>query len=179
MDSPGWRAADVCRANSEDVHVPAGRLIGKPGRALPNLMRALEVERLVAGVPAVGGAAHSIELLDQFVRAHRVEGRPLGTNPSVRQRIADLQAQLDLVRQCAYHAAWTQSRGILTTGTASILKLKATELAVSAAGACMQIHGAQGYLEGSVAARVYRDAAGGTIAGGPSEVLHALIFEAA
>lgn len=58
-----------------------------------------------------------------------------------------------------------------------MLKLRATELAVAAAQACVQYHGARGYLENATAARLHRDAVAGTIAGGTSELLRDLIFE--
>jgi alkylation response protein AidB-like acyl-CoA dehydrogenase len=60
---------------------------------------------------------------------------------------------------------------------ASVLKLTATELAVAAAQACVQFHGARGYLAGSEAARVFRDSVAGTVAGGASELMRELIFE--
>lgn len=82
-----------------------------------------------------------------------------------------------LVRQYGYHAAWAHSQGKLETRIASVLKLNASELAVTAAQTCVQFHGARGYLEDSEAARVYRDSAAGTIAGGASELMRELIFE--
>lgn len=173
----GWHAADICRVDFEDVPVPASQVIGRVNRALLYLMRALDFERLVAGLLAVGGVLHSVSLLDRFVREHSVRGAPLSANQAVRHQIADLRGDLDLTRNYAYNAAWRHSRGLLDTRTASILKLKATELAVAAAQTCVQFHGALGYLENSTAARLLRDAAGGTIAGGASELMRELIFE--
>lgn len=173
----GWHAADVCTIDFEDVHVPAERLIGRPGKALMYLFEALEYERLVAGLLAVGGAANCVELLTRHVRTHRVKDAPLAANQAVRHRVADLTAELDLVRQFAYHAAWLHSLGRLDTRTASVLKLRATELAVTAAQTYVQYQGANGYLADSAAARLYRDAMAGTIAAGASELLRDLIFE--
>lgn len=173
----GWHAADLCQVDFEDVPVPANRLLGRPERALLHLMRALDFERLVAGLLAVGGTLHCLGLLDGFVRGHRVKGAPLSANQAVRHRIAELGSELDLVRHYGYHAAWLHGQGLLDTRTASVLKLRATELAVTAARTCLQYHGARGYLEGATAARLHRDAIAGTIAGGASELLRDLIFE--
>jgi acyl-CoA dehydrogenase len=173
----GYHAADVCQIDFEDVPVPADRLVGRADRTLLYLMRALDFERLVAGLLAVGGALHCIDLLDDFVRKHRVKDAPLSANQAVRHRMAELTSELDLVRHYGYHAAWLHSQGLLDTRTASVLKLRATELAVTAARTCVQYHGARGYLEDSAAARLYRDAAAGTIAAGASELLRDLIFE--
>lgn len=175
----GWHAADVCEVEFDDVPVPADRLVGRPERALLHLMRALDLERLAAGLLAVGGAAYCVGLLDRFVRAHRVRDAPLGAQQAVRHAVADLTAELDLVRHYGLRAAWLHGRGELDTATASVLKLRSTELAVAAAGECVRLHGARGLLEESAVARLYRDAAAGTIAAGASELMRELIYESA
>lgn len=62
----GWHAADMRRVEFHEVPVPADRLIGRPGWALLRLMRALDFERLVAGMLAAGGASHCVDLLDRL-----------------------------------------------------------------------------------------------------------------
>ncbi|MEV7097926.1 acyl-CoA dehydrogenase family protein [Amycolatopsis sp. NPDC051045] len=173
----GWHAADVCEVTLDSVPVPAGRVLGKAGHTLSYLMAALDFERLVAGLLAIGGASHSLALAGSFVRGHHVNGAPLAANQAVRHTLADLAAELDLVRTYGYFASMLHSEGRLDTGTASTLKLRATELAVSAARACTQYHGARGYREDSAVSRVHRDAAAGTITAGASELMRDLIFE--
>jgi acyl-CoA dehydrogenase len=171
----GWRAADTCRVSFDGV--AAAGLIGKPDRALMYLMPALDFERLVAGLLAVGGIRHCLEELRSFVRSHRIRGDALSANQAVRHRIADLDAQFDLVRTFAYRLVEEHCAGRLDTKAAAVLKLTATELAVTAAQVCVQYHGARGYLDDSVPARLYRDAMAGTIAAGASELMRDLIFE--
>lgn len=173
----GWHSADVCRIEFDEVAVPQDRLIGRADRALMYLIEALDFERLVAGLLALGGADYCVALLDRHVRSHQVKDAPLSAHQAVRHRIADLTAELALVRQYAYHAAWLHSQGRLDTRTACVVKLRATEFAVTAAQTCVQYHGANGYLDGSAPARLYRDAMAGTIAAGASELLRDLAFE--
>lgn len=173
----GWRAADITEIEFDDVPVAAGQLIGKPERALLYLVRALDFERLVAGLLAVGGVRYCLRLLKEFARSHRIGDTPLGSYQAVRHRIADLDAQLELVHGYAYQAATRQSLGQLDTKSASVLKLTATELAVTAAQVCVQYHGARGYLDEATTSRLYRDAMAGTIAAGANELLRDHIFE--
>lgn len=173
----GWHAAGVCRVGLRRVAVPPGRLIGRQDRALTQLMPALDFERLVAGLLAVGGVRYCLELLNRFVREHRVGAGPLSANQVVRHRVADLGAEFELVRRFADHATDLHCRGQLDTRDASILKVRATDLAVAAATTAMQYHGARGYLDGSDVARLHRDAVAGTIAGGANEILRDMIFE--
>jgi|HubBroStandDraft_1064217.scaffolds.fasta_scaffold06684_6 acyl-CoA dehydrogenase len=174
----GWRSADLCSLRFIDVLVPANRLLGRLDRALVQIVQALDFERLVAGLLAVGGISYCLELLHAFIREHQVMDSPLDANQALRHQVAELDCDFQLVRQYAYHAARLQSRGRLDSRTASILKLKATELAVTAAQKCVQYHGARGYLKGSAPARLYCDAMGSTIAGGASELMREMIYQA-
>jgi acyl-CoA dehydrogenase len=173
----GWDGADICRVEFADVAVPEDRLLGGRDQALLQLMQALDFERLVAGLLAVGGISYCLELLQGYVNERQVRDAPLSANQIVRHQLADFYSEFEILRHYAYHAAWLQSTGRLDTRTASILKLKATELAVTVAQKCVQYHGARGYLRESAAGRVYRDAIGGTIAGGASELLRETIYQ--
>ncbi|NEB78364.1 acyl-CoA dehydrogenase [Streptomyces sp. SID14478] len=171
----GWRSADICKVVFEDVAVPEDRVLGRRDRALMHVISALDFERLAAGLLAVGGVAHCLELLNAHLRRRRVKDTPLYGHQVVRHAFAELTADHELVTQYGRHAALLHSRGELDSRTATVLKLKATELAVRAAHVCLQFHGAQGCLDESTAARLYRDASAGTIAAGASELLRDLI----
>ncbi|MFC7896895.1 acyl-CoA dehydrogenase family protein [Streptomyces sp. NPDC057381] len=171
----GWRSADVSKVVFEDVAVPEDRVLGRRDHALMHIVRGLDFERLAAGLLAVGGVAHCLELLHTHIRRRRLKDTPLHGHQAVRHAFADLTADHELVAQYGRHAAWLHSRGELDSRTATVLKLKATELAVRAAHVCLQFHGAQGCLDESTAARLYRDASAGTIAAGASELLRDLI----
>jgi acyl-CoA dehydrogenase len=173
----GWQGADICRIEFTDVAVSPHCLLGRRDSALLQLMHALNFERLVAGLLAVGGIAYCLDLLQEYVSERRIQDAPLSANQVIRHQISDFQGDFDMLRHYAYHAAWLHSCGQLDVRTASILKLKATELAVSVAQKCAQYHGAPGYLRESAASRLYVDAIGGTIAGGASELLRELIYQ--
>ncbi|WP_372352825.1 acyl-CoA dehydrogenase family protein [Streptomyces sp. KL116D] len=171
----GWRSADICTVVLDDVAVPDDRVLGRKDHALMHVIRGLDFERLVAGLLAVGGVAHCLDLLNGHIRRRRVKDTPLYGHQVVRHAFAELTADHELVTQYGRHAALLHSRGELDSRTATVLKLKATELAVRAAHVCLQFHGAQGCLDESTAARLYRDASAGTIAAGASELLRELI----
>lgn len=173
----GWRSADMCDLSFNQVKVPTGHLLGKPGKALLYLMQGLDFERLVAGLLALGGARHSIRVLNCFIRQHQIQGGLLSDKQAIRHRLADLISEQQLLQHYAYQVAWQHSKGKLDTRSACILKLRATELALSAAQACAQCHGAQGYQLDCEVARLYRDAMAGTIAAGASELMRDMIFE--
>jgi alkylation response protein AidB-like acyl-CoA dehydrogenase len=173
----GWRSADICTLRFRDVLVPAECVLGVRGRAFSQLMKALDFERLVAGLLAVGGIGYCVQLLRAHIQNRKIGSSTLSAKQAIRQQVAELESDFALVRQYSAYAAWQQSHGRLDTRTASILKLKSTELAMTAAQKCLQIHGAAGYLQSSAASRLYRDSIGATIAAGPSELMRDMIYE--
>jgi acyl-CoA dehydrogenase len=172
----GWHSAGISRVTFDDVTVPGWAVLGEPDRALGQLVSALDFERMVAGLMAVGGIGYSLEQLDAALTRNRISDKPLQANSFIRQSVADLLAEYELTRLYAYHTAWLQSVGKLDCRTASVLKLKATELAVKVAEKCIQYSGACGYLADADAGRQYRDSVAGTLAGGSSELLRDIIF---
>lgn len=175
----GFRSSGLASLVFTRLPVPATNLLGAPGRALRQLMHALDFERLIAGLLALGGATYTLELLASHTSSHMLGDTPLSSYQSVRHRLVDLNGQLALIRQFAYYAAWQHSRGCLDTLTATTLKQKATELEWDAAQTCLHYHGARGYHENSTPARLYRDAAATPITAGVNELLKDLAFEAA
>jgi acyl-CoA dehydrogenase len=173
----GWHSADVGKLHFHDAVVPRSNLIGTAGKALLYLLHGLAFERLVAGILALGGATHCIDLLTGFACRHRIGEKPLTDHQSVRHRLADLVSERELLRHYAYQLASRHGEGDPDPRGAAILKLRATELAVSASQLLIQYQGARGYLAESDAARLYRDAAAGTLAGGASEIMRDAIFE--
>jgi acyl-CoA dehydrogenase len=175
----GWRSADICDLDFQQVRISRQDVLGRVGKGFLYLMRGLDFERLVAGLLALGGAAHSIRVLSRFAEQRHIKGVPLSAYQSVRHRLADLISEQQLLRCFAYQLARQYGVGHIETRDACILKLRATELAKEAALACVQYHGAQGYLRDSVVSRLCRDAMAGTIAGGASEVMRDMIFSSA
>ncbi|MBF6330029.1 acyl-CoA dehydrogenase family protein [Nocardia transvalensis] len=173
----GWRSAGICRIDLHDTPVAAGNLLGRRNRALLHLMAALDFERLVAGLLALGGARHCLELTLSHVRTRILDGASLGSRQVIRHRLSALVSELDVLTASLYRAARLHSLGQLDTYTAANAKLRATELAAEAARTCLQYHGVRGYREDAAPARIYRDAAGAVLAAGPSEVMHELMSE--
>lgn len=173
----GWLAADVAELRLRDVRVPARNLIGSPGQGFLYLMRNLQLERLAAGLMALGSAESCIRQTWSRLRERQAFGGPLSRMQALRHRMADLLSELMAVRQLAYHAAWQYAAGELPITECSMVKLKATELARHAAQECLQLHGAHGYVEGSAIARLWRDAAATTMTAGASEVMRDIIAQ--
>ncbi|GAB3176428.1 acyl-CoA dehydrogenase family protein [Streptomyces incanus] len=174
----GWRAAGTSMVTYDGVRVAADRLIGRPDSGFYQLMRSLQLERLVAAAAALGGMDRCLEDLRQFLNGRRAFGGPLAQLQAPVHRVADLATELTAARQLVHHAAWLYEQGELPATECSMAKLHTTELACRLADASLQLQGSAGYLDSSAAARIQRDARAATIAAGPSEVMRDLVGRA-
>jgi citronellyl-CoA dehydrogenase len=113
----------------------------------------------------------ALERTEDYLRQRRAFGRPLLANQHVQFRLAELRAEVELLRHFNYACAEAYLRGEDTTRYATIAKLKAGRLARQVADSCIQFHGGVGYMEETWVSRYYRDARLLSIGGGADEVM--------
>ena len=82
---------------------------------------------------------------------------------------------IDAARLLTYRAAYLKDQGRPTTRESSMAKLYASEVAVRAAGECVQIHGGYGFVKDYPAEKLYRDVKLLTIGEGTSEIQRLVI----
>ncbi|MFF1696433.1 acyl-CoA dehydrogenase family protein [Streptomyces sp. NPDC058257] len=171
----GWRAAGTARVTYDEVHAPAGHLIGRQDSGFFYLMRGLQLERLAAAALALGGMDRCLEQTLRFTGGRTIFDGPLSGLQAPRHKLADLVTELEAARQLVHHTAWCLQQGALPMTECTMAKLYTTELACRMADTSLQLQGSYGYQDGSEAARVHRDARAATIAAGPSEVMRDII----
>jgi isovaleryl-CoA dehydrogenase len=160
-----------------DCSVPADRLIGHEDRAWTQLMAGLNNERMIIGAQALGLAQRAFDDALAYVKERRQFGRPVGTFQALSQRIADLATEIEATRLLVYDLAAKvdASPEAMFPREASMVKLKATELAKRAALEGMQMMGGYGYaveydMEHHLRATVVM-----TVYGGTSEIQRQII----
>ena len=105
------------------------------------------------------------------MRERQVFGGPLLSRQYVQFRLAELAAEVDLLRHYNYACAAAYTRGEDTTRFATIAKLKAGRLARAVADTCLQFHGGFGYMAETWVSRYFRDSRLLSIGGGADEVM--------
>ena len=98
-----------------------------------------------------------LERTAEYLRERHAFGKPLLANQHLQYTLAELSAELDLLRSYNYSIADKYQRGIDTTREATIAKLTAGRLVRKVADACLQYHGGMGYVEETWTARFFRD----------------------
>jgi acyl-CoA dehydrogenase len=171
----GWHSSDTAELVFEEARIPAGNLIGEEGGGFYQIMESFALERLCAAVIAVGSADVALEVTLRHMADRKAFGKPLNRFQALRHRLADLAAELEAARQLAFHTAWLMERGDRALRESAMAKLVCTELGKRVADECLQMFGGYGFMEEYAVARFYRDARGGTITAGTSEIMREII----
>jgi citronellyl-CoA dehydrogenase len=180
LDKLGQRSSDTAELAFVDVRVPVEHTIGEVGRGFQQQMAQFQNERLIAAYMAVGQMAAAVERTAAYLQERRAFGRPLLDNQYLQFRLAELAAEVELLRHfnraCA-EAIVSEADGATITEMASIAKLKAGRLQREVADTCLQFHGGIGYMEETWTARYFRDSRLLSIGGGADEVMLRIIAQ--
>ena len=171
LDKLGMRASDTGLLSFDDCRVPVSNTIGEIGRGFQQQMAQFVVERMWAAYSTVGACEVALQRTAEYLRERHAFGRPLLANQHLQYTLAELSADLDLLRSYNYSIAEAYGRGEDTTRQATIAKLTAGRLIRRVADTCLQYHGGMGYVEETWTARFFRDNRLSSIGGGADEVM--------
>jgi citronellyl-CoA dehydrogenase len=171
LDKLGNRSSDTAELSFVDVRVPVANTIGEVGRGFQQQMNQFQSERMIATYSAVGAMEVALERTAAYLRERSAFGAPLLDMQYIQFRLAELSAELELLRHYNYACAEAYIRGEDTSKFATIAKLKAGRLSREVSDWCLQFHGGVGYMEETWTARYYRDARLLSIGGGADEVM--------
>jgi citronellyl-CoA dehydrogenase len=171
LNKLGNRASDTAELSFENLRVPVANTIGEVDRGFQQQMTQFQNERMIACYTAVGAMGRAIERTVEYVRQREVFGKPLLDHQYLQFRLAELTAELDLLRHYNYACAEAYLRGEDTSRFATIAKLKAGRLQREVADWCLQFHGGVGYMEETWTAGFFRDSRLLSIGGGADEVM--------
>jgi alkylation response protein AidB-like acyl-CoA dehydrogenase len=135
-------------------------------------MRTYNTLRLGLAANALGVAQAALDLLVPHLLTRRQFGSSLANFQGLRWRVARLALALEQARLLTYRAAQLQDEyGFPPAYETAMAKLAATEVALEATDAAIQMFGWRGITTDCPAQRLYREIRGWTIAGGTSEIL--------
>ncbi|HKH48365.1 MAG TPA: acyl-CoA dehydrogenase family protein [Thermoanaerobaculia bacterium] len=175
MDKIGLRTAPWCDVRLDCCWVPAAHRLGEEGAGTEIFSRAMEWERLLIPMIAVGRMADTLERCLEHCRVRHQFGRPLGKHQAVAQKLVDMKVDLEISRLLLYRAAWLQDQGEKALLETALGKLVATESRLRSCLNAIQVHGARGCIPDFGIERELRNAVPGTISSGTSEVQRMII----
>ncbi len=171
LDKLGMRASDTGLLSFADMRVPADHIVGTEGMGFQQQMAQFVIERMWASYSSVAAYERALQRTADYLKERVVFGRPLMKNQYLQYRLAELAAEVDLLKHYNYATADAFMRGEDPTRFATIAKLKSGRLGREVADWCLQFHGGIGYIEETWTTRFLRDNRLGSIGGGSDETM--------
>ena len=171
----GWHSSDTAELGFDNVKVPKENLIGEEGNGFYYLMNGLQLERLCFLPSNVATMEYALSESLNYMSERKAFGRTIDKFDVLRHRISQLSSELEAIKAFSYHCCDLFNKGIYDVKSCSMGKLIVTELHEKISTQCLQFFGGNGYTEDYPMARMFRDSRIGTIGGGTSEIMRAII----
>jgi alkylation response protein AidB-like acyl-CoA dehydrogenase len=154
----GNRASDTAEVYLKKVRVPRENLVGDEGNGFTQVMRFLDVERVLASAICVGTAQACLQTSLTYAKGRIQFGRPIAEFQLIREKLAEMAVAIELARTYTYRGAWMIDQGLPIRREAAIAKVYSSGMAVRAGLDAIQIHGGYGYMKELPVERYFRDA---------------------
>jgi alkylation response protein AidB-like acyl-CoA dehydrogenase len=175
MEKMGLRTSPMSELFFEDCMVGTQDLLGKPGAGMAVFNHSMDWERGFILAGAVGTMRRVVEATIEHARSRKQFGRAISEFQAVSHRIVDMQLRLETARLLLYKLAWLRSQGEPTQMHSAMAKLHLSESLVASALDAFRTFGGYGFMAGSDAERDLRDALGGLIYSGTSDIQRNII----
>ena len=171
----GMHAATNCEFFFEDCPVPAANRLGEEGKGMRIALATLDHGRIGIAAQAVGIAQAVLEKCTDYAKTRIQFTSPIAKNQAVSFKLADMATEIEAARFLYYHAAYLSDTAQPFSTNAAMAKLYASELAMRASTAGIQIFGGYGYMMEYPLQRYFRDAKLTELYEGTSEVQRMVI----
>ena len=173
------RISDTGEVFLHEVHVGHDRVLGGVGRGWEILEASVESGRVHVAARSVGLAQGCLELSLSYARSRKAFGREIGRMQLVQRLLAEMALGVETARMLTRRAAQALDEDSDDRGYwASLAKLHASRVAMSAAHDAVQIHGAYGMSDEYHVERHFREAKMQEIVDGTSEIQQILVANA-
>lgn len=170
MDKMGLRTSPLGELAMDGVRVRRENVIGAVGSGFLLLDHVMKWEILCSFIVTVGEMRHRLEQCVSYARNRVQFGANIGSYQSVSHRIVEMRIDLETSRKWLYDTAGKLTSDEDVSADIAISKLVVSESNVRSALAAIQIFGGYGYMTEYGLEKELRNAVGGTIYSGTSEI---------
>jgi len=158
-DKMGHRASSTATLAFDNCRVPRANLLGNPGDGLKILFASLNKSRPSVAAHALGIARAAFEDATAYINERRQSGKRILEFQGIQFMLADLASEMALVESFLWQLADRIDNGAKDFGIdASLLKMRATDLAMRVTTDGVQLLGGYGYCKDFRMERLMRDA---------------------
>jgi alkylation response protein AidB-like acyl-CoA dehydrogenase len=158
-DKLGTRASSTATLRFDGARVRRDNLVGLPGDGLPVLLASLNRSRPSVAAHALGIARAAFDDAVGYINERRQSGRRIIEFQGIQFMLADLAAELALAESWLWTVGRMVDSGAEDFGIeASVLKMRASDLAMKLSTEAVQLLGGYGYCKDFRVERLMRDA---------------------
>jgi len=169
-DKLGIRCSSTCEVVLDGCRVPAGNILGEPGKGYKVAIETLNGGRIAIGAQLVGLADGALRHATAYARQRKQFGRPIAEFQGVQFQLAEMAMKVESARLLVYNSARLREAGLPFVKQAAMAKLHASLIAEEVASQAVEIFGGIGFTKECPAEKLYRDAKIGRIYEGTSNM---------
>jgi len=175
IEKMGLRTSPMGELILEECFVSVESRLGPEGAGSSIFNSSMEWERSCILGSHVGAMERQLEVCIRYARERRQFGQAIGKFQAVANRIADMKVRLETARLLLYKVAWLKQMGKAAVMEAALAKLYLSECFVQSSLDAIRTHGGYGYTTEFEVERDLRDAIGGTLYSGTSDIQRVII----
>jgi len=175
IEKMGLRTSPMGELVLRDCFIPEENRLGPEGAGSRIFNHSMEWERSCILASHLGAMEFQLETCIQYARDREQYGQPIGKFQSVANRIVDMKVRLETARLLLYKVAWLKKIGQPAVMEAAMAKLYLSECFVQSGLDAIRTLGGYGYMTEFEVERDLRDAIGGVIYSGTSDIQRNII----
>lgn len=171
----GLRTVPIGEIKLNNCFVPEENRLGKEGAGFSISNHSLEYDRCCILAGGLGAMERQLEESVEFAKKHKRFGQVIGNFQSVSNRIADMKLRIETSKLLLYKMAWLKKHNKPAMLEAAMLKLYLSESFVASSLDAIRNQGGNAYLVDYGIERDLRDAIGGILYAGTSDIQRNII----
>lgn len=167
-DKLGIRASSTCELVFRDCVVPAGSVLGEPGKGYKIAIETLNEGRIGIGAQMLGLAEGAWGHAAAWAKERKQFGKALVEFQAMQFQLAEMAVEIEAAKLMVYNAARLKDEGKEFLKEAAMCKYFASQVAERVASLSVEVFGGAGFVKDYPAEKYYRDAKIGKIYEGTS-----------
>jgi acyl-CoA dehydrogenase len=155
----GMRASSTAALRFSNCRIPRANMLGEPGAGLPMLFHFLNKSRPSVAAHALGIARAAMQDATDYINERTQSGRKIVEFQGIQFMLADAATDLAMCERWLWHVAQRIEAGDTDIAQeSSMLKMRASDLAMRLSTDAVQLLGGYGYVKDFRVERLMRDA---------------------
>lgn len=167
----GLKACPTYNVYFDEVEIEEDDLVGVEGNGFMQLMKNLEIERILIAAGSLGAAEAAFEDAAKYANQRVQFKKTIGSFQLIQNKITEMATDIENMRFQVYKAANDLDEGKSGQISSAMCKYFCAQACGRVVDSAMQIMGGIGYTSEHRVSRLWRDARVERIAGGTEEVM--------